>query len=114
MPKPRSDSSDKNTMKRRPALTPEARENQMIALAINAAEKQLMDGTASSQIITHYLKLATTKEQLEIEILKKQKELITAKTETLQAAKRDAEMYEEVINAMKKYAGHDDDEVYDD
>ena len=72
----------------RPALTPEARENQMISLAVDLAEKQLLEGTASSQVITHDLKLGTTKEKLEREILEKQKALIEAKTENLQSAKR--------------------------
>ena len=55
-----TDSSDRSR-KIRPALTPEARENQMISLAVDLAEKQLMEGTASSQVITHYLKLGSTK-----------------------------------------------------
>ena len=73
--------SEDTQKKMRPAITPEARENQMIALAVDLAEKQLIEGTASSQVITHYLKLATTKEKIEREILEKQKELIVAKTE---------------------------------
>ena len=76
----------------RPALTPEARENQLIYLATNLAEQQLRDGTASSQVITHYLKLGSTKEKIEKEILEKQKELITAKTESLQSAKKIEEL----------------------
>ena len=60
----------------RPALTPEAREDQLIALATNLAEKQLLEGTASSQVITHYLKMGSTKERLEREIMKEQKEMI--------------------------------------
>ena len=105
--------------KMRPATSPEARENQMISLAVDLAEKQLLDGTASSQVITHYLKLATTKEKLEREILAKQKELIEAKTENLQSAKRIEELYSEAINAMKHYSGQnnrdeEDDDEYDD
>lgn len=96
------------TPKRRPALTPEARENQMIALAVDLAEKQLIDGTASSQVITHYLKLGSTKERIEKEILEKQKELITAKTEALQSAKRIEELYADAINAMRRYSGQGD------
>ena len=103
----------------RPATSPEARENQMIALAVDLAEKQLLDGTASSQVITHYLKLATTKEKLEREILAKQKELIEAKTENLQSAKRIEELYTNAINAMKNYSGQnnaddEEDDEYDD
>ena len=92
-------------VKRRPALTPEARENQMIALAVDLAEKQLMEGTASSQVITHYLKLGSTKERIEKEILAKQKELIEAKTQSLQSAKRIEELYENALKAMKTYSG---------
>lgn len=92
----------------RPALTPEARENQLISLAVDLAEQQLRDGTASSQVITHYLKLGSTKERIEKEILEKQKELITAKTEALQSAKRVEELYADAIHAMKRYSGHGD------
>lgn len=92
----------------RPATTPEARENQLIALAVDLAEKQLIEGTASSQVITHYLKLGSTKEKIEREILEKQKELIEAKTESLQSAKRIEELYTNAINAMKNYSGNND------
>ena len=91
--------------KQRPALDPEARENQLIALAINLAEKQLIEGTASSQVITHYLKLGSTKERIEKEILEKQKDLITAKTEAIQSAKRVEELYANALEAMRTYSG---------
>lgn len=98
-----------NTQRKiRPALTPEARENQLISLAVDLAEKQLMEGTASSQVITHYLKLGSTKEKIEKEILEKQKELISAKTENLKSAKRIEELYADAINAMRKYNGQGD------
>ena len=97
---------------RLPARTPEARENQMIALAVDLAEKQLMNGTATSQVITHFLKLASSKEQLEKEILTQQKELIKAKAESIRSAKRVEELYENALNAMRRYSGNrgDDDE----
>lgn len=116
MAKKKQSTSNDTPKKMRPATSPEARENQMIALAVDLAEKQLLDGTASSQVITHYLKLATTKEKLEREILAKQKELIEAKTENLQSAKRIEELYTNAINAMKNYSGQnnaDDDEEDD-
>lgn len=94
----------------RPALTPEARENQLIYLATELAEQQLRDGTASSQVITHYLKLGSTKERIEKEILIKQKDLISAKTEALQSAKRIEELYANAISAMRRYSGHSGDE----
>lgn len=109
--------SNKTTKKIRPALTPEARENQLISLAVDLAEKQLLEGTASSQVITHYLKLGTTKEKIEREILAEQKKLITAKTENLQSAKRIEELYTNALNAMKSYSGQtvdNEDDFYDD
>ena len=108
MAKNKQENSSSRTRKLRPALTPEARENQMISLAVDLAEKQLMEGTASSQVITHYLKLGSTKERIEKEILEKQKELITAKTESLQSAKRIEELYTDAISAMRRYSGNGD------
>lgn len=98
----------------RPALTPEARENQMIALAVDLAEKQLREGTASSQVITHFLKLATTKEQLERQLLEKEVELKQAKTEALQSAKEIKELYGEAIAAMRNYSGNGEQDEYQD
>lgn len=111
MPKRRVNTSDDGKKKMRPALTPEARENQLISLASDLAEKQLREGTASSQVITHYLKLGSTKEKIEKEILEKQKELIEAKTQSLQSAKRIEELYAKALDAMRSYSGNGD---YDD
>ena len=102
-------SSDSKKNKMRPALTPEARENQMIFLATELAEQQLRDGTASSQVITHYLKLGSSTEKLERDILKEQKKLITARTEALESSKRIEELYENAITAMREYGGHDNE-----
>lgn len=98
----------------RPALTPEARENQLIYLATELAEKQLREGTASSQVITHYLKLGSSKEKIEKEILERQKDLITAKTEALQSTKRIEELYANAISAMKRYSNSDISDEEDD
>jgi hypothetical protein len=95
--------------KMRPALTPEARENQLISLAVDLAEKQLREGTASSQVITHYLKMGSTKERIEQEIREKQKEFISAKTEVLQSSKRIEELYSNAIEAMRRYSGRGDE-----
>lgn len=98
--------------KMRPALTPEAKENQMISLAMDLVEQRLRDGTATSQETTHFLKLATRRARLEDEILEKQRELITAKTENIRSAARVEELYSEAINALRGYRGerHDDAE----
>ena len=92
----------------RPALTPEARENQMISLAVDLAEKQLQEGTASSQVITHYLKLGSMRERLEREKLAEENKLLRAKTENLQSQKNIEEAYLKAINAMKRYSGNGD------
>lgn len=99
--------------RRPPATTPEARENQLIALAVDLAEKQLSKGTASSQVITHYLKLGSTKERLEKEILGEQKELLKAKTEAIQSGKRVEELYKSALDAMRAYNGQGKEEDYD-
>lgn len=98
----------------RPGLTPEARENQMVCLAIDLAEKQLMDGTASSQVITHYLKLGSPTERLKREILEKEKELIEAKTQNLQSNQRVEELYKNAMEAFKTYRGEGDPDDYQD
>jgi hypothetical protein len=100
--------SDNNQRRRPPAKTVEGRENQLIALAVDLAEKQLIDGTASSQVISHYLKMGSTKERLEKEILEKQKDLLVAKTESIQSAKKIEELYKNALDAMKHYGGKDD------
>jgi len=89
----------------RPARTAEAREQQMIALAVDLAEKQLMEGTASSQVITHYLKLATTREQMEKKELEEKIKLLEAKTEAIKASKEYEERFSKVVEAMRSYQG---------
>lgn len=98
----------------RPALTPEARENQLIALAVDEAERQLLDHTASSQVITHFLKLATARERLEQERLKGEIELQKAKIKALENAEEIKILYENAIKAMRSYGGQSepDDEDY--
>lgn len=93
-----------------PALDPESRENQLISLAVNLAEEKLRDGTASNQLIVHYLKLGSTKERLEKEKLEAENKLLKAKTETLESSKRSEELYAEAIKAITHYSGHYEDE----
>lgn len=102
-----------NSEKRiRPALTPEARENQLIALAVDLVEQRLLDGTASSQETTHFLKLGSMKNQLEMEKLREENKLLQAKTESIQSAKRVEELYSEAINAMRRYSGNGNSDEY--
>lgn len=110
MPKVKVTNDGNKSKKIRPALTPEARENQLIYLATELAEQQLRDGTASSQVITHYLKLGSTKEKLEREKLQEENKLLRAKTEHLQSEKKMEELYEKAINAMIRYGGSGGDE----
>lgn len=106
--------STKGHKKLRPALTPEARENQMIALAVDLAEKQLIEGTASSQVITHFLKLGTTKAELEKEKLKNENKLLEAKTKATESAEEVKVLYENAIKAFRNYNGQGDPEEYED
>lgn len=108
MPKKKPTDTGLSNYKRHPASSPEERENQMISLAVDLAEQQLINGTASAQVITHYLKLGSTKEKLEKQILEEQAKLIAAKTEALESAKRIEELYSNALNAMKEYSGHEE------
>lgn len=108
MRKAKVNSSSESSRKMRPALTPEARENQMIALAVDCAEKQLREGTAPAQIVTHFLKLATAKEKLEREKLAAEVELQKAKTKALESAEEMKAMYSEALKAMRRYSGQGD------
>lgn len=106
----------KQSRSRRPATTPENRENQLISLATDLAERQMEDGTASAQVITHYLKLGTTREKLEQERLSRENHLLGAKADQLASARRIEELYETALNAMRSYAGQmvDEADEYDD
>ena len=97
----------------RPALSPEARENQLISLAVDLVEQRLLDGTASSQETTHFLKLGSTKNQLEMAKMIEENKLIRAKTENIQSQKRTDEMFAAAVDAMKRYSGQRDDIIDD-
>lgn len=109
----RKDSEPKRP-RRPPATTPEARENQMISLAVTLAEKQLVEGTASSQVLTHYLKLATTREKLEQEKLARENELLRARVDNLASGKQVEELYKNALQAMRSYQGQEDSGDYED
>lgn len=113
MAKRKATDNKSSSRRMRPALTPESRENQMIALAVDLAEQQLRDGTASSQVITHYLKLGSTRERLERERLEEENRLLKAKTKALESSERTEELYREAIKAMRKYSAHGGDEPDD-
>ena len=104
--------------KRRPAHSEDGREKQLVSLAIDLAEKQLIEGTASSQVITHYLKLGSSREKLEQERLQNENDLLKSKVEQLASAKKVEELYAAALDAMRAYTGQDpdpqsDEEYYD-
>lgn len=105
MARPRKSEPTELAPRRRPAKTPEARENQLVALAFDLAESQLKDGSASSQVITHYLKLGSSREKLEQERLRGEVILLKNKAEAMASAKRVEELYGKALNAMRSYAG---------
>ena len=103
------DAKPRQPRKRPPAKTPEGRENRLIGLSIDLAEKQLAAGTASAQVQLHFLKLGTIKAKLELEKIKQENQLLAAKTEALESAKRIEELYEDAIKAMRLYQGAGDE-----
>lgn len=117
MPKAKVKTASSSQRKFRPALTPEAREQQLISLAMDQAEKQIREGTASSQVLTHFLKLGSAEYEKKIERLEEENKLLRAKTEALKSQERIEELYGNAIKAMQKYSGHGgeetDDEYYD-
>lgn len=100
-------------MRRQPATTPEARENQLISAAVDLAERQLEDGTASAQVISHYLKLGSSRERLEQERLRNEVELMQVKREAIESHKRVEELYITALDAMRSYAGQEPMEIGD-
>lgn len=112
MAKARIASSSESHPKRRPAISPEARENQMVALAMDLVEQRLREGTASSQETVHFLKIGSMKHQAEMDKLREENKLLRAKTEVLEASKVSSAMYEEALKAMRNYAGYGDPDEY--
>ena len=96
---------ERPTKRGAPAKTVEARESQLIGLAIDLAAEQLFEGTASSQVMTHFLKIGTMRAKLEMEKLRQENELLKAKTEQLASAQRIEELYKEALEAMRSYKG---------
>lgn len=118
MPARRESKPETPKSRRPPATTPEARENQLISAAVDLAEEQIRGGTASAQVITHFLKLGSSREKLEQERIGHENELLQTKREIMESAKRVEAMYEEALNAMQRYAGQEpterDDDEYED
>ena len=102
----RGSASQSGSNRRRPATTPEARENQLVSLAVDLAEKQLADGSASAQVISHFLKLGSSREKLEQQRIAYENELTKTKIETLASQQRVEELYMNALNAMRSYSGN--------
>lgn len=96
-----------------PARTPEQRESQLINLAMENAERQMMEGTASSQVITHFLKLGTAKYQYEIDKLKTDRDLGQAKIDSIHRQENTDEKYQEALEAFRLYSGEEYEDDYD-
>lgn len=112
MPKVKSTGSASASKDVRIPISPENEEAQCIALAMNLARKRLIEGTASSQEVTHFLKLGSSKARLELEMMELEKQLTVAKTEKIASEKRSEEMYENAIKAMRNYSGNGDPNEY--
>jgi len=107
------DQPERKTTRKAPASTPEARENHLISLATDLAERQMNEGTASAQVITHYLKLGSTREQMEQRRMELEMELLEKKVESMASAKRVEELYDEAIKAMRRYSGDAEPGIFD-
>lgn len=110
---PRAKMENSSGRKRAPARSADAREAQLISLATDLAERQLREGTASSQVIAHYLRLGTSRERLEQERLRHENELAQAKTESIRASQRNDAKYEEALNAFRSYSPRPDSDIDD-
>lgn len=99
-----------------PATTPEARENQLIGMAYDRAEQQIADGTASSQVLVHFLKLKSEREELEKERLRRQIAVLEAQREQYGSIEAQTQLYENALKAFSRYQGNDveEEEFYDD
>lgn len=98
-----------------PAMTLEAREAQLVSLAMDLAEKRIREGTASSQEVTHFLKIGSSEALIKKRILEEEEKLTRAKTEALQSQKHIEELYAKALTAMKDYGGQpdgDEEDVY--
>ena len=103
MPKRKKTSEEDLPRRQPPAITEEGREKQLVSLAVDLAEKQLREGTASSQVIVHYLKLGSSREKMEMEKMRHENELLRAKAEAIDSAKRSDALFEKAIEAMRSY-----------
>lgn len=116
MPRKKSYISQPLSLSSAPGATIEARENELIALAYNLAEQRLREGTATSQEVVHFLRMGSMRQQEELEKLRRENELLTAKTEAIHASTDNQDLYREAIAAMKSYqpSNDDEEEYYDD
>ena len=112
MAKVKSPSSSNSKQKIRPPLTPEANENLMISLAMDLVRQRLIDGTATSQETTHFLKLGSTKNRLEMDKLREENKLLVAKTKALEDAGEYKQLVADAIAAMRNYSGQGDPSEY--
>lgn len=110
----KAEESDPITVRSSPGATAEARENELIALAYDLAEQRLINGTATSQEVVHFLKMGSIRQREELEKLKKENELLVAKTEALHSSTANESAYREVIEALRSYQPTPDEEDYDD
>ena len=94
---------------RSPARTPDERENQLIDAAVSLAEQQLRNGEASAQVITHFLKLGSSREKLEQTRIKHENALLVTKREVMESEKRTEELVANALEAMRAYTGNTPD-----
>ena len=97
--------------RRKPATSPEEREMQLADAAYDLAEEQIENGTASSQVITHFLKMGSSRERLEQERMRHEVQLMEVKKEQLEGQKRVEALFSDALNAFRGYSGLPEGEV---
>jgi hypothetical protein len=110
VPEPRESGSQPKRPRRSIATSPEGRENQLVALAMDLAERQMEDGTASAQVISHWLKAGSSRERLEQERLRHENALLEVKREAILSQQRMEEGYKQVLKALRSYNGYGDED----
>lgn len=110
MPKSaKTDQKVRSVKRGRPATTPQGRENQIISAAYDLAEQRILNGTASSQEIVHFLRMGSEKEKLERAKLVEENKLLKARTKSLEASTNIEQLLKEGLMALSGYRVHDDD-----
>lgn len=92
-----------NEHKTTPPLSDKDHEAKLISLTLQMAEQQLIDGTASSQVMTHFLRLGSIRSKVELEKLRLENNLLTEKIQSEKMGQQLKEMFQDVMESLRDY-----------